>query len=39
MSGTAASTATARYSSAFARRKATLPGHDSAWPREAMFGK
>ena len=39
MSGTAASTATARYADAFARREATLPGQDSAWPREATFGK
>ena len=39
MSGAAASTATARYAGAFARREATLPGHDSVWPREATFGK
>ena len=39
MNGAAASTATARYSGAFARCEATLPGQDSAWPREATFRK
>ena len=34
MSGTAASTATARYAGAFARRETALPGHDLAWLRD-----
>ena len=38
MSDAAASTATARYADAFARRDAALPGHDSAGPSKAVAG-
>ena len=36
MSDAAASTATARYADAFARRDAALPGHDLAGPWKAV---
>ena len=38
MSDAAASTATARYADAFARRDAALPGHDSAGAWKAVAG-
>ena len=38
MSDAAASTATARYADAFARRETALPGHDSAGPWKATAG-
>ncbi len=38
MRDAAASTATARYADAFARRDAALPGHDSAGPWKATAG-